>query len=216
MEPITFCSMNDNRTREALVAGLRPAFPTIATLIRQAAEEFESFNIPVERRPVVDGAPAGIMMYALIWDRVERQFGHQGPIRVTVIDGLKVLFFEELGLSVRMNKLDSLTFAGPITRDPTKLHVRGQMCFAFYQEPPGHLIFGYTTRLDERGVAVLDRVLLTLEGETGVLWHVFIDDDEQLMSPVADETGPRPPVVRPKDLKDAPRKADGAQEEEAG
>lgn len=208
--------MNQDMSREMLVAGLRPAFPIINTLIRQAAEEFESFDIPVERRPVVDGAPVGIMMYALIWDRVERHFGRQGPIRVMEIDGLKVLFFEELGLAVRINKLDSLTFAGPIARDPTKLHVRGQMCFAFYQEPPGHLIFGYTTRLDERGVAALDRVLLTLEGETGVLWWTFIDDDEQFMSLVADQTGPRPPVVRPRDLKDAPRKLDGAQEEEAG
>jgi hypothetical protein len=206
--------MNEDMTRETLVAGLRPVFPTITSLIRDAAAEFESFQIPVDRRHVVDGAPAGIMIYALIWDRVERLFGWQGPTRVTEIDGLRVLFFEALGVGVRVNKLDSLTFAGPIARDPTKLHVREQLCFAFYQEPPGHLIFGYTTRLDQRGVAVLDRVLLTLEGETGVLWWTFID--EAGSSLVSDQAGPRPPVVRPKDLKDATTKLDGAQEEEVG
>jgi hypothetical protein len=208
--------MNNNVSRETLVAGLRPVFPTITALIRDAAEEFESFAIPVERRPVVDGAPAGMMRYELIWDYVERHYGCRGPIRVLKMDGIKVLLFEELGVAVRINKLDSLTFAGPIARDPAKMRVHVQLCFSFYEEPPGHLVFGYTTRLDERGVAVLDRVLLTLEGETGVLWWTFIDDEGQFMSPVADQMGPRPPVVRPKDLKDAPKKVDGAQEQEAG
>jgi hypothetical protein len=208
--------MSKRMTQEALTDALRPAFPIITSLFRQAAEEFETFDIPIDRRPVVDGAPVGIMMYALIWDRLERHFGRKGPVRMVETDGLKVLFFEELGIGVRVNKLDPLSFAGPISRDPRKLQNHRQLCFSFYDELPGHLIFGYTTRLDQRGVAVLDRVLLTLEGETGVQWWTFIDEEGQAVALPDEQTGPRPPVVRPKDLKDAPRKLDGAQEEEAG
>ncbi len=196
-------------TKEQLVAALRPSFPSIAALIRAAAEEFESFNIPVERRPVIDGGPSGIVIYHLIWDHFERHFGFSGSIRVAESDGLKVLFFEELGISVRVNRLDPLSFNGPLSRCPGKLHLHPQLNFAFHEEPPGHLTFGHTTRLDDRGVAVLDRVLLTLEGEDGVQWWTYIDEDEQSAATVEVPSSVAPPVVRPKALLDKSKRNRG-------
>ena len=196
-------------TRESLLAALGPHFPVVASLIRAAAEEFESFNIPVERRPVLDGAPAGIAIYYLIWDHFERHFGCSGPIRVTETDGLKVLFFEDPGISIRVNKLDSLNLSSPLSRDARKLHNHPQLFLSFHDEPPGHLIFGYTKRLNEQGVAVLDRVLLTLENENGVQWRTYIDDDQATATPVEPLPSPPPPVVRPKALPGESKKVVG-------
>ncbi|MCK4340141.1 MAG: hypothetical protein KAY37_00270 [Phycisphaerae bacterium] len=201
-------------TQEQLVAALKPHFPVITSLIRAAAEEFESFNIPTDRRPVVDGAPSGIMIYHLIWDRLERHFGFKSAIRVTESEGLKFLFFEKLGVSVRVNKLNAVSFNGSVSRTPGKLHAHPQLFFSFYDQPPGHLIFGYTARLNEQGVAVLDRVLLTLEGEDGVQWWTYVDVDGQADAPVEPAPGPTPPVVRPKALPEESKKVNG--EAEAG
>lgn len=201
-------------TKEQLVDALKVHFPIIAGLIRAAADEFESFNIPPDRRPVVDGAPSGIMIYHLIWDRLERHFGSKGPVRVAESEGLKCLFFEELGVCVRLNKLNPVSFNGPVSRNPSKLHAHPQLCFAFFDQPPGHLVFGYTTRLNDIGAAVLDRVLLTLEGEDGVQWWTYIDDDGQAAAPVEPLPTPMPPVVRPKALPERSKKVNG--EAEAG
>ena len=147
------------------------------------------------------------MIYHLAWDRLERHFGFSGPVRVTENEGLKVLFFKELGIRVRVNKLDALSFSGPVSRVPGKLHTHPQLCFSFYEQPPGHLIFGYTTRLNEQGVAVLDRILLTLEGEDGVQWWTYIDDADQVTTPIEPLPGPTPPVVQPKVLPEESKKA---------
>lgn len=196
-------------TQETLLAALGPHCPVVAGLIRAAADEYESYNIPVERRPVLDGAPAGIAIYHLIWNHFERHFGCSGPIRVTESDGLKVLHFEDPGVYIRVNKLDSQSLTSPLSRDSRKLHNHPQLFLPFHDEPPGHLIFGYTKRLDERGVAVLDRVLLTLENEEGVLWSTYIDEPGAAVTPVEPPPAPTPPVVRPKALPGESKKADG-------
>ncbi len=195
--------------QETLLAALGPHFPVVAGLIRAAAEEFESFNIPVERRPVLDGAPSGITIYYLIWNHFERHFGCSGPVRVTETGGLRVLFFEDPGVSIRVNKLHSLSLTSQLSKDARKLQYHSQLLFSFHDEPPGHLIFGYTKRLNEQGVAVLDRVLLTLENEDGVQWSTCIDDEGVATMPMETPPSPMPPVVRPKALPDESKKVDG-------
>jgi hypothetical protein len=198
-------------TKEALLQALKPHFRTISSLIRAATDEFESYNIPLERRPVVDRGPSGIMIWHLIWDYFERHFGYTGPVRVAVHEGLRVLFFEESGVSVRTNKLDSVDLTGPIAKEPSKIHAHPQMCFAFHDEQPGNLIFGYTKKLNEDGSCVLDRVYLTLENQDGVQWWTFIDDDEDScgITPIAPTHGPGPVLVRPKKLPQKPAQAGG-------
>ncbi len=196
-------------TQEELVTALKPHFPVITAFIRAAAEEFESFNIPIDRRPVVDGAPSGIMVWHLIWDRLERHFGFRGAVRVTESDGLKSLFFEEPGVGVRVNKLDAINFSGPVSRSPGKLYAHPQLFFSFHDEPPGHLVFGYTARLNEQGVSVLDRVLLTLETEDGVQWWTYIDDDGRVAGRTEQLPPPTPPVVRPKALPEESNRVEG-------
>lgn len=199
-------------TKEQLVEALRPYFGIIANLIRAAAAEYESFNIPADRRPVVDGAPSGITIYHLIWDRVERQFGFKGPVRVEESEGLKCLFFEDPGVRIRINKVSAVSFTGPVSRNPGKLFTHPQLCLAFFDEPPGHLVFGYTTRFNDVGAAVLDRVVLTLEGEDGVQWWTYIDEDRQAAVPLAPPSGPTPPIVRPKTLPERSKRNDGEAE----
>lgn len=196
-------------TEKHLLAALSPHFSIVAGIIRAATEEFESFNIPPERRPVVDGAPSGIMIWYLIWNRLEQHFGRKGPVRVVESDGLKCLYFEDPGVTVRVNKLDAITFDGPVSRNPGRLQAHTQLCFSFYDRPPGHLVFGYTTRLNGLGAAVLDRILLTLEGEDGVQWLTYIDEGGQDAASEKRNDGPTPPVVRPKVLPESGERANG-------
>jgi len=198
--------------KDQLVGGLKPCFPIITSLIRAAAEDFESFKIPAELRPVVDGAPSGIMIYHLIWDRLERQFGFKGPVRVAESEGLKCLFFEDPGVSVRVNKLNPVSFSGPVSKNPSKLYAHPQLFFSFFDQPPGHLVFGYTTRLNDMGAAVLDRVVLTLECEDGVQWWTYIDEEGQAATPAEPLPGPMPPIVRPKTLPEKSKKINGETE----
>lgn len=195
-------------TKESLLAALGPHLPVVTELIRAAVEEYESFDIPPNRRLVLDGAPSGIAIYHLIWDHIERRFGRVGPVRVAETDGLKFLFFEDPGVAIRVNKLDALSLTGPLSREPRKLNNHPQLFLSFHDEPPGHLIFGYTKRLNAIGVAVLDRIVLTLENEDGVQWCTYIDDADSTALPAEPTPSPTPPVVRPKALPDELRKAD--------
>lgn len=185
---------------ETLLAELEHVLPIPVDCVQRACAYYDSFNIPDELRPILDGAPRGIAIWNVIWYLLRQHFDAEGEVRIICTKGLPVLFVQSNGAAIRINKVEDGTFEGPVSKKPRTLSRFEQYLFGFSEDDRrGHLVLGHTTRI-EGGAAVLNRIVLTLEDEGGVIWSRYIDDERTLGSDTDLTPGlePTPPAVYPK------------------